>query len=84
MTKIHNGSIINAALTEKVTCDAILLILILTRTGLHSCCHMVVVIWKLDEIFRNKKVQPIDTRSCTSKPRKGGIPGKRTVQHKAN
>ena len=35
MTKIHNGSIINAALTEKVTCDAILLILILTRTGLH-------------------------------------------------
>ena len=48
------------------------------------CCHMVVVIWKLDEIFRNKKVQPIDTRSCTSKPRKGGIPGKRTVQHKAN
>ena len=25
MTKIHNGSIINAALAEKVTCDAILL-----------------------------------------------------------
>ena len=23
MTKIHNGSIINAALAEKVTCDAI-------------------------------------------------------------
>ena len=25
MTKIHNGSIINAALAKKVTCDAILL-----------------------------------------------------------
>ena len=25
MTKIHNGSIINAALAEKVTCDAILI-----------------------------------------------------------
>ena len=33
-------------------------------------CHVMVVIWKLDEISRNKKVQPTDNRSCTSKPRK--------------
>ena len=35
------------------------------------CCHMVMVIWKLDEIFRNKKVQPIDTRSSSRSPLKG-------------
>ena len=37
MTKIHNGSIINAALAKKVTCDirCHFIILILTRTVLH-------------------------------------------------
>ena len=46
------------------------------------CCRVMVVIWKLDEIFRNKKVQPTDNRGCICKPRKWGIPRKRTVQHK--
>ena len=40
ISRYHEGSIINAALAKKVTCDAILLfffiiILILTRTGLY-------------------------------------------------
>ena len=39
------------------------------------------VIWKLDEISRKDGVQPADKRSCTSKPRKWGIPRKRTVQN---
>ena len=39
------------------------------------------VIWKLDEISRKKTVEQVENRSCTSKPRKWGIPGKRTVQH---
>ena len=46
------------------------------------CCRVIVVIWKLDEISRNKKVQPTDNRTCISKPRKWGIPRKRSVQHK--
>ena len=46
------------------------------------CCRLMVVIWKLDEISRNKKVQPTDNRRCTSKPRKWGVPGNRTLQHK--
>ena len=46
------------------------------------CCRVMVVIWKQDEISRNKKVQPTDNRSCTSKPRKWVILRKRTVQHK--
>ena len=46
------------------------------------CCHIMVVIWKLDDLSRNKNVQPTDNRSCTSKPRKWGIPGKTIVQHK--
>ena len=45
-------------------------------------CRVMVVIWKMNEMSRNKKVQPTDNRSCTSKPRKLGISGKRTVQHK--
>lgn len=45
------------------------------------CCHVMAVIWKLDEIFRKNTVEQVDNRSCTSKPRKWGIPGKRTVQH---
>ena len=45
------------------------------------CCHVVVVIWKLDEISRKKKFNLLN-RSCTFKPRKWGTPGKRTVQHK--
>ena len=40
--------------------------------GKSGCCRVMVVIWKLDEISRNKKVQPTDNRSCTSKPRKRG------------
>ena len=42
------------------------------------CCH---VTWKLDELSRKNTVEQVDNRSCTSKPRKWGIPGKRTVQH---
>ena len=45
------------------------------------CCHVMAVIWKLDEISRKTTVQQVDNRSCTSKPRKWGIPGKRTVHH---
>ena len=45
------------------------------------CCHVMAVIWKLDEISRKDGVQPAGKRSCTSKPRKWGISGKRTVQH---
>ena len=45
------------------------------------CCHVMAVIWKLDEISRKNTVEQVDNRSCTSKPRKWGIPGKRTVQH---
>ena len=41
------------------------------------------IIWKLDEMSRNELVtnQCKDDRPCTSKPRKWGIPGKRTVMH---
>ena len=45
------------------------------------CCHVMAVIWKLDELSRKNEVKQVDNRSCTSKPRKWGIPGKRTVQH---
>lgn len=47
------------------------------------CCHVMAVIWKLDEMSRNKLLtnQCKDDRPCTSKPRKWGIPGKRTVMH---
>ena len=47
-----------------------------------GCCRVMVVIWKLNEISRNKKAQATDNRSCTSKPRNLGISGNRTVQHK--
>ena len=47
-----------------------------------GCCRVMVVICKMNEMSRNKKVQLTDNRSCTSKPRKLGISGKRTVQHK--
>ena len=40
--------------------------------GKSGCRRVMVAIWKLDEISRNKKVQPTDNRSCTSKPRKRG------------
>ena len=40
-----------------------------------GCCRVMVVIWKLNEMSRNKKVQSTDNRSCTSKPRKLGISG---------
>ena len=50
------------------------------RSG--SCCHVMAVIWKLDEMSRNKLERPIyDDRACTSKPRKWGIPGRREVEH---
>ena len=41
------------------------------------------IIWKLDKMSRNKLLtnQCKDDRPCTSKPRKWGIPGKRTVMH---
>jgi hypothetical protein len=51
------------------------------RSG--CCCHVMAVIWKLDEMSRNNMLQkPVeDNRACTSKPRKWGIPGKREVNH---
>ena len=45
------------------------------------CCHVMAVIWKLDEISRRNTVEQVVNCSCTSKPRKWGILGKRTVQH---
>lgn len=47
------------------------------------CCHVMAIIWKLDEMPRNKLLtnQCKDDRPCTLKPRKWGIPGKRTVMH---
>ena len=39
MTKIHNGSIINAALAKKSHLRCYFIILILTRTGLHTNWH---------------------------------------------
>ena len=47
------------------------------------CCHVITLISKLDEISRNKLLtnQCKDDRPCTSKPRKWGIPWKRTVTH---
>lgn len=33
------------------------------------CCHVMAVIWKLDEISRKNIVQEVDNRSCTSKLR---------------
>ena len=47
------------------------------------CCHVIALISKLDEMSRNKLLtnQCKDDRPCTSKPRKWGIPGKRTVTH---
>lgn len=51
------------------------------RSG--CCCHVMAVIWKLDEMSRNNKLQKLiqDDRACTSKPRKWGIPGRREVEH---
>ena len=53
------------------------------RSG--CCCHVMAVIWKLDEMSRNSKLQKPtqDDRACTSKPRKWGIPGRREVEHEA-
>ena len=47
------------------------------------CCHVMAVIWKLDEMSRNNLLQNRckDDRPCTSQPRKWGIPGKRAVMH---
>lgn len=47
------------------------------------CCHVMAVIWKLDDMSRNKQLcKPFDDdRPCTSKPRKWGIPGRREVEH---
>lgn len=47
------------------------------------CCHVMAIIWKLDEMSRNKLLtnQCKDDRPCTSKPKKKGILGKRTMIH---
>lgn len=47
------------------------------------CCHVMTLIWKLEEMSRNKLLtnQCKDDHPCASKPRKWGIPGKRTVMH---
>ena len=50
------------------------------RSG--CCCHVIAVIWKLDDMSRNKfKKHVYDDCACTSKPRKWGIPGRREVEH---
>ena len=49
------------------------------RSG--CCCHVMAVIWKLDEMSRNKLKRPIyDDRACTSKHR-NGIYSIRTVSY---
>ena len=47
------------------------------------CCHVMAVIWKLDEMSQNNKMenQCENDVPCTSKLRKWGIPGRRTVKH---
>ena len=46
------------------------------------CCHVMAVIWELDDISRENTVEQVDNRSCTSKPRKRRNPGKRTLLYK--
>ena len=46
------------------------------------CCHVMVIIWKLENMTRNSEVQNStpDNRGCTSKPRQWGKGNKREVE----
>ena len=57
---------------------------LLCPAGRRGCsCHVVAVIWKLEEMSRNNEMknQCENDIPCTSQPRKWEIPGRRTVKH---
>ncbi|KAL9980086.1 hypothetical protein ACROYT_G008629 [Oculina patagonica] len=43
------------------------------------CCHVMAVIWKLEDMTRKGELKESDTRTCTSKPQQWGKGGKRDV-----
>lgn len=43
------------------------------------CCHVMAVIWKLEDMTRKGELKECDTRTCTSKPQQWGKGGKRDV-----
>ena len=73
--------IVNPAGKPKITSAVCDLICPAGKSG--CCCHVMAVIWKLDEMSRNNEMenQCDNDVPCTSKPRKWGIPGRRTVEH---
>ena len=73
--------IINPVGKPKITSAVCDLICPAGKSG--CCCHVMAVIWKLDEMSRNNEMenQCDNDIPCTSKPRKWGIPGRRTVEH---
>ena len=73
--------IVNPVGKPKITSAVCDLICPAGKSG--CCCHVMAVIWKLDEMSRNNEMenQCDNDVPCTSKPRKWGIPGRRTVEH---
>ena len=73
--------IVNPVGKPKITSAVCDLICPAGKSG--CCCHVMAVIWKLDEMSRNNEMenQCENDVPCTSKPRKWGIPGRRTVEH---
>ena len=43
------------------------------------CCHLMAVIWKLEDMTRNGEFKECDNRTCMSKPQQYGKGGKREV-----
>jgi len=43
------------------------------------CCHVMAVIWKLEDMTRKGDLKECDNRTCTSKPQQWGKEGKREV-----
>lgn len=43
------------------------------------CCHVMAVIWKLEDMTRKGELKECDNRTCTSKPQQWGKGGKREV-----
>jgi len=43
------------------------------------CCHVMAVIWKLEDMTRKGELKECDNRACTSKPQHWGKGGKREV-----
>ena len=65
--------------TTSAMCDSI------CPAGRSGCsCHVMAVLWKLDEMSRNNELknQCKNDVLCTSKPRTSGTPSRRTVEHK--